>query len=254
MEQPRGQREAGCRAAGKVAEAPTKPQGTEKTTIHNQAAGRGESQEDQPTPRTKPEERTGRAPREKQKSWTPPGRWERANRKITSQELRDTNRNATRKMARDNTSYDGSKARHRSQQGIAPGARRLEEEEPRERERSGPRRMKRRTGTWSARQKQAESEHSTRQKTTNSPQGPRATGTRATRPPTETKRPGKRTPNLASHEVATGAVETKKNRPNRTRRQKGGPRKTTSQQRNTASGSHQVWSVHAQPKTERHDD
>ena len=67
MEQPRGQREVGCRAAGKVAEAPTKPQGTEKTTIHNQAAGRGESQEDQPTPWTKPEQRTGRAPREKQK-------------------------------------------------------------------------------------------------------------------------------------------------------------------------------------------
>ena len=83
-------------------------------------------------PRTKPEERTGRAPRENQKSWTPPGRWERANRKITSQELRDTNRYATRKMARDNTSYDGSKDRHRSQQGTAPGARGLEQEEPRE--------------------------------------------------------------------------------------------------------------------------
>ena len=96
VEQPRGQREAGRRAAGKVAEAPTKPQGTEKTTIHNQAAGRGESQEDQPTPRTKPEEQTGRAPRENQKSWTPPGRRKRANRKITSQELRDTNRYATR--------------------------------------------------------------------------------------------------------------------------------------------------------------
>ena len=88
-----------------------------------------------------------------------------------------------------------------------------------ERERAGPRRMKRRTGTCSARQKQAESEHSTRQKTMNSPQGTRATGTKATRPPTETERPGKQTPNLASHEVATGAVETKKNRPNRTRRQ-----------------------------------
>ena len=52
MEQPTGQREAGCRAAGKVAEAPTKPQGSEKTTNYNLAEGRGESQEDQPTPRT----------------------------------------------------------------------------------------------------------------------------------------------------------------------------------------------------------
>ena len=52
MEQPIGQRKAGCRAAGKVAEAPTKPQGTEKTMIYNLAEGRGESQEDQPTPRT----------------------------------------------------------------------------------------------------------------------------------------------------------------------------------------------------------
>ena len=113
MEQPRGHREARRRAAGKVAEAPTNHRELRKTTIHNQAAGR-ESQEDQP------EERTGRAPRGNQRSWTPPGRWERANWKITSQELRDTNRYATRKMARDNTSYDGIKYRHRSQQGKAP--------------------------------------------------------------------------------------------------------------------------------------
>ena len=32
--------------------APTKPQGTEKMTIYNVAEGRGESQEEQPTPRT----------------------------------------------------------------------------------------------------------------------------------------------------------------------------------------------------------
>ena len=129
MEQPRGQREAGHRAAGKVAEAPPNHRELRKTTIHNPAGGRGESQEDQPTPRTKPEERTGRAPRENQKSWT-----ERANRKITSQELRDTNRYATRMMARDNTSYDGIKDRHRSQQVTAPrgegaGARKNRERE-----------------------------------------------------------------------------------------------------------------------------
>ena len=158
MEQPRGQREAGCRAAWKVAEAPTKPQGTEKTTIHNQAAGRGESQEDQPMPRTKPAEWTGRAPREKQKSWTPPGRWERANRKITSQELRDTNRNATRRwrgttratMAA-KTDTGANKEQPQGREGLSKS-----------RERSGPRRMKRRTGTWSARQKQAENEQPAR--------------------------------------------------------------------------------------------
>ena len=122
MEQPIGQREAGCRAAGKVAEAPTKPQGTEKMTNYNLAAGRGESQEEQPTPgQTRGTDWKGA--KGKQKSWTPPGRWERANRKITSEKLRDTNRYATRKMARDNTSYEGSKDRHRSQPGIAPGAR-----------------------------------------------------------------------------------------------------------------------------------
>ena len=134
MEQPRSQREAGRRAAGKVAEASTNHRELRKMTIHNQAAGRGESQEGQPMLRTKPEERTGRAPRENQKSWTPPGRWERANRKITSQELRDTNRYATRKMARDNKSYDGIKDRHRSQQGTAPRGERAGARKSRDRE------------------------------------------------------------------------------------------------------------------------
>ena len=103
-------------------------------TIHNQAADRGESQEDHSTPWTEPEERTGRAPRENQKSWTPPGRRERANWKRTSQELRDTNRQATRKIVRDNTSYDGIKDRHRSQQGTAPSGERAGAGKSRERE------------------------------------------------------------------------------------------------------------------------
>ena len=157
-------------------------------------------------------------------------------------------------MARDNTSYDGSKDRHRSQQGLAPGARGLEQEEPREREREiWAEENEKKDVTWSARQKQAESKHSTRQKprTAHKAHGQQAQG----RPDHRQKpRLGKRTPNLASQEVATGAENPRRTPPNRTRRQtwrkKGGPRKTTSQQRNPASGSHRVWSVHAQSKTE----
>ena len=85
-----------CRAAGKVAEAPTKPQGTEKTTIYNLAEGRGESQEDQPTPRTNQknglEGRHGKA-----EELDPTRKVGKSNRKITIQKRRDTNRYATRR-------------------------------------------------------------------------------------------------------------------------------------------------------------
>ena len=72
------------------------PQGTEKTTNYNLAEGRGESQEDEPTPRTNQknglEGRQGKAEeldhtREKGKS----------DRKRTVQKRRDTNRYATRR-------------------------------------------------------------------------------------------------------------------------------------------------------------
>ena len=144
-------------------------------TNHNQAVGRGESQEDHSTPRTKPEERTGRAPRENQKSRTPPGRRERANRKITTQELRGTNRYATRKIARDNTSYDGIKDSHRSQQGTAPRGERAGARKSRERE------------IWAEENEKKDRKPAAPDRSkqiANSPQGTRATSTRATRPQT----------------------------------------------------------------------
>ena len=77
-EQPTGQRERD-RVQGRRegSRAPTKPQGTEKTTIYNLAEGRGESQEEQPMPRTIQKNGLEGRPA-KQKSWTPPERWERA--------------------------------------------------------------------------------------------------------------------------------------------------------------------------------
>ena len=153
-------------------------------------------------------------------------------------------------MARDNPSHESSQDRHKPQpvkpQGREAGARKAE----RERVRSGPRRMKRRTGNPEPQTKPAEREPSTSQKTQAARKQTWTTGTRALSPLTENKT-GEADRNDPARR-ATGVGESKKNpRQQNTEADeeaKGGPRKSTSEQRNLASGSHRAWSGNAQPK------
>ena len=76
--------------------APTKPQGTEKTTIYNLAEGRGESQEEQPTPRTI--QKNGLEGRQaKAEELDPTRKVGKSDWKITVEKRRDTSRYATRR-------------------------------------------------------------------------------------------------------------------------------------------------------------
>ena len=91
-------------------------------------------------------------------------------------------------MARDNPSRESSQDRHKPQP-VNPRGERLEQERPRERERarSGPRRMKRRTVNPEPQTKPAEREPATRQKTRAARKQTWTTGTRALSPLTEKK-------------------------------------------------------------------
>ena len=114
-------------------------------------------------------------------------------------------------MARDNTSYDCIKERHRSQQGIAPrgeraGARKsrereiwAEENEKKDWKPGAPDRSKQIANIPLGRNHEQPARHT----------GNRHKGDQTTDRNLET---GKADLNLASHEGATGAVEPKKNR------------------------------------------
>ena len=76
--------------------APTKPQGTEKTTNYNLAEGRGENQEEQPTPRTIQKNGLEGRPAKAEELY-PTRKVVKSDRKITLNKRRDTNRYATRR-------------------------------------------------------------------------------------------------------------------------------------------------------------
>ena len=86
-------------------------------------------------PWTEPEERTGRAPRENRRAGPHHEGGIERNHKTTPSNLRDTNMHPSRKITRRNTSVDGTKDRHRSQQGTAPRGERAGAGKSRERER-----------------------------------------------------------------------------------------------------------------------
>ena len=116
----------------------------EKTTNYNPAEGRGESQEDQPTPQTN--QKNGLEGRQgKAEELYPTRKVGKSEPEDNPKEKEGNQQVCHKKMARDNPSYEGSQDRHRTQSGIAPGAIGWRKK-GRERERSGPRRMKRRTG------------------------------------------------------------------------------------------------------------
>ena len=142
MEPPIGQREAGCRAAWKGAEAPTKPQGTEKTTTYNLAEGRGESQEDQPTPRTN--QKNGLEGRQRKAEELYPTR--KVGKSEPEENLTETEGYQQVCHKKDGEGQPELRRQPRQTQEPtrnSPRGERLEQEGPRER--SGPRRMKRRT-------------------------------------------------------------------------------------------------------------
>ena len=149
--------------------APTKPQGTEKTTNYNLAEGRGESQEEQPTPRTIQKNGLEGRPA-KAEELDPTRKVVKSDRKITLNKRRDANRYATRrwrgtiqatKVAKTDTSANQE----------SPRGEMLEQEGQRERERSGLRRMKRRTGNLEPQTKASRKGTVHQAETANSPQG-----------------------------------------------------------------------------------
>ena len=185
VEQPTDQRERG-RVQGRRegSRAPTKPQGTEKTTIYNLAEGRGESQEEQPMPRTI--QKNGlEGCQAKAEELDPTRKVGKSDWKITVEKRRDTNRYATRRWRGTIQATKVAKTDTGANQE-SPRGERLEQEGPRERERSGTRIMKRRTENLEPQTKTSRKGTIHQAETTNSPQGTRATGTRALRPLTET--------------------------------------------------------------------
>ena len=112
--------------------APTQPQGTEKTTIYNLAEGRGESQEEQPTPWTI--QKNGLEGRqEKAEELDPTRKVGKSDWKITVQKRRDTNRYATRRWRGTIQATKVAKTDIGANQE-SPRGERLEQEGPRERE------------------------------------------------------------------------------------------------------------------------
>ena len=108
-------------------------------------------------------------------------------------------------MARDNTSYDGIKDRHRCQQGTAPRGERAGARKRREREIWAEENEKK---DWKPGALDRSKQRANIPLGRNHEQPARHKGDQTTDRNLET---GKADPNLASHEGATGAVEPKKN-------------------------------------------